>query len=298
MSSSTRGVIYIVTGKKFVEEACLSAVSVKQCMPDIPITIFSDLPVDSKCFDQVVPIANPTHGPEDKILNIGKSPYRETLYLDSDTHMVDDCSELFSLLERFDLAVVHAPYRTQYRVNGVPECFPEFNTGVMLFRKSDKIGSLFEKWLQNYKEDALRSLTWLFPGGEVLYRHAPPNQPSFRRALYESGLRFAPLPPEYNCRITFPGFVHTKVKIIHGRADCFSTIEKELNRTTLPRVHLMRWGELKIWESAMPPGESILARMRWSTHHLGILQTAKSTIIQFTNAIQKIFAGSDKSGIR
>lgn len=298
MSPHSRGIIYIVTGQKFVDEAIQSAASVKKCMPDIPITIFSDLPVDSMCFDQVVPITNPTQGHEDKIQNIGKSPYRETLYLDSDTHMADDCRGLFSLLERFDLAVVHAPYRAQYQVNGVPECFPEFNTGVILFRKSDKIGSLFEMWLQIYKEDALKSLTWLFPGGEVLYRHAPPNQPSFRRALYESGLRFASLPPEYNCRIMFPGFVHTKVKIIHGRADCFSTIEKELNRTTLPRVHLMRWGELKILESAMPPGESILARMRWSIHHRGILQTVKSTIIQFFHTAKKIFARSDPSGIR
>jgi hypothetical protein len=90
MSSSSRGIIYIVTGQKFVDEACRSAASVKRCMSDIPITIFSDVPLNSAHFEQVVPIANPTHGPEDKIINIAKSPYPDTLYLDSDTHMVDD----------------------------------------------------------------------------------------------------------------------------------------------------------------------------------------------------------------
>jgi hypothetical protein len=145
MSSPSRGIIYIVTGRKFVDEACRSAASVKHCMPDLPITIFSDVPLRSALFEQVMHIANPTYGPEDKILNIAKSPYQETLFLDSDTHMVDDCRELFSLFERFDLAAVHAPYRAQYQVGEVPVCFPEFNTGVILFRKSEQTGLLFER---------------------------------------------------------------------------------------------------------------------------------------------------------
>jgi len=288
MSSPSRGIIYIVTGQKFVEEACLSAASVRQCMPDIPITVFSDVLLRSSPFHQVVPIAKPTHGPEDKILNIAKSPYQETLYLDSDTHMVDDSRELFSLLERFDLAAVHAPYRAQYQVSEVPDCFPELNTGVLLFRKSDKADVFFERWLQIYRQDALKHLIWLFPGGESWYRHAIPNQPSFRRAIYESGLRIATLPPEYNCRFPFPGFVHTKVKILHGRARSVAKIAEEINKTMLPRVHVMRWGKLKTIESAMPPGEHVLARTRWSLHHRGVLQTARMTIMQFMTKVSKI----------
>ena len=36
MSSLSRGIIYIVTGQKFLDEAIQSATSVKRCMPDIP----------------------------------------------------------------------------------------------------------------------------------------------------------------------------------------------------------------------------------------------------------------------
>jgi hypothetical protein len=165
MSSPSRGIIYIVTGQQFIDEACLSAASVKRCMPDIPITILSDSTVHSPLFEQVLPITHPTHGPEDKIVNIANSPYHETLYLDSDTYMADDSRELFSLLEKFDLAAVHAPYRAQYRVNEVPDCFPELNLGVLLFRKSEQIESLFGRWLQIYRDDRLKSLDWLFPGG-------------------------------------------------------------------------------------------------------------------------------------
>jgi len=286
MSSLSRGVIYIVTGQQFVDEACLSAGTVKRCMPDVPITILSDVPVRSPLFEQVVPITCPRHGPEDKIVNIVNSPYQETLYLDSDTYIVDDCRELFVLLEKFDLAAVHAPYRAQYRVKEVPDCFPELNTGVLLFRKSEQIESLFERWLQIYRDDRLKPLDWLFPGGPTWYRRAIPNQPSFRCAVYESALRIAPLPPEYNCRITFPGFVHTKVKIIHGRADCFATLAKQLNKTMRARVHVMRWGKLRVIESAMPPGGKVLARTRWSLHHRGILLTARAAI---THCMTKVF---------
>jgi len=289
MSSPSRGIIYIVTGQSFVDEACVSAASVKRCMPDIPITVFTDVAQSSSVFDEVVLIESPTHGPEDKILSIAKSPYRETLFLDSDTYMVDDSRELFSLLGRFDLAAAHAPYRAQYRAGDVPDCYPEFNTGVMLFRKSDQTGLLFERWGQIYREDRLRPPDWLFPGAASWYRHAIPNQPSFRRALYESALRVATLPPEYNCRLVFPGFVHTRVKIIHGRAGSLSRTSAALNKTMLPRVHIMRWGRLKILESAMPPGEDFLARTRWSLHHRGIAHTARTTVARLVARVGKVF---------
>lgn len=278
MSSKSKGIIYIVAGQKFADEACCSAVSVKKCMPDIPITIFADRPICSSLFDHVVQIEDPQYGPEDKVLNIGRSPYQDTLFLDSDTHLVDNVQELFLLLERFDIAATHAPYRAVYQVGEVPDCFPEFNTGVLLFRQSDKTSWLFERWLEIYQEDLVKTKNWLFPGGESWYRQTLPNQASFRRALYESCLRIATLPPEYNCRIPFPGFVHNKVKIIHGRPSSLKKVSDELNKTMLPRIHIMRWGKLKVIESAMPPEDRILARARWSLHHRGIMQTAAATL--------------------
>lgn len=286
MSTSTRGIIYIVTGQKFLEEACRSAASVKRCMPDIPITILSDVPVRSPLFEQVVRIANPTHGPEDKIRYLAHSPYEETLYLDSDTYMTEDSREVFALLERFDLAAVHAPYRVQYRVCEVPDCFPELNSGVIAFRKSEAVRLCLDQWLQIYRSDQRKSVDWLFSGGAAWYRRALPNQPSFRRAVYESGLRITVLPPEYNCRIPFPGFVHAKVKIIHGRSERFSALANELNKTLRPRVHIMRWGKLRVMESAMPPGDHVLMRIRWSLHHCGLLQTVRAAM---TQVVARIF---------
>jgi hypothetical protein len=287
MSSPSRGIIYIATGQKFVEEACRSAASVKNCMPDISITIFSDVAQSPGLFDQVLHISSPTYGFEDKVINIAKSPYQETLYLDADTYLVDDSRELFTLLEKFDLAAAHAPYRADYQVKEVPDSFPEFNLGVILFRNSEQTKGLFERWAQIYREDRLKPQNFLFPKEES--GDGLTDQPSFRRAIYESGLKIATLPSEYNCRLPFPGFLHTKVKIIHGRAHSFTKIAEELNKTLLPRVHIMRWGKLRTLESAMPPGNDIMARTRWSLHHRGILQTAVTTLMQFMTKLWKIF---------
>jgi hypothetical protein len=256
-------------------------------MSGVPITIFADRAIDSRLFDQTARIEDPAYGPEDKVRTIARSPYQETLFLDSDTFVVDDVKDLFLLLDRFDIAATHAPYRVVYRVDGLPDCFPELNTGVMLFRRSDETQRFFERWLEIYREDRARTPSWLFAGGARWYGRTLPNQASFRRALYESSLRIATLPPEYNCRVPFPGAVHNRVKIIHGRTSSFRQVSAELNRTMLPRVHIMRWGKLRTFESAMPPGDRALARMRWSLHHRGVRQTAATTV----TALWKRFRG-------
>jgi hypothetical protein len=61
------------------------------------------------------------------------------------------------------------------------------------------------------------------------------------------------LPSEYNCRIPFPGFVHTKVKIIHGRSESFPTLADKLNKTLQLHVHIMQGGHHTVC------GESISA---------------------------------------
>jgi hypothetical protein len=45
------------------------------------------------------------------------------------------------------------------------------------------------------------------------------DQATFRRALYESGLRLATMPTEYNCRFPYPASICGPVKILHGHGD-------------------------------------------------------------------------------
>ena len=276
MSVSQRGIIYVVTGRRHAEEACRSATMAKQCLPDLPISIFTDQPIDAPVFDQVVAIPQAS-GFLSKVVHIRQSPYRDSLFLDSDTHVIGDIRPLFELLERFDIAATHAPYRTTYRIAGVPDCFPEFNTGVLLYRRNDKTNLLWDHWIRLYTEDLSRPLEWDFPGGEQWFRDALSDQPSFRHAVYQSDVAVATLPPEYNCRIIFPGALHTPVKIIHGRSTNLARDILTLNQTDLPRVHLMRWGRLTTLHSAMPPAD-FQSSLWWSLHNRGLFRTVQVAV--------------------
>lgn len=126
--------------------------------------------------------------------------FDQFLFLDTDARLMKpEALEVFELLDQFDIAVAHAPIRHVFfhspelkQVSShpkvgvypnIPLCFPEFNTGVILFKKT--CASLFKKWQELYLTDFVKH---------------PHDQGSFRRAAYFSSLRIATLTPEYNDR--------------------------------------------------------------------------------------------------
>jgi hypothetical protein len=50
------GVIYVATGQQYIQEALISAYSLKEKMPNLKTTIFSDEALTDKCFDNCVVI--------------------------------------------------------------------------------------------------------------------------------------------------------------------------------------------------------------------------------------------------
>jgi hypothetical protein len=230
----SQGVIYIATGRKYIEEACQSAESLKANVPAMSVTLFADEKIDSPLFDQVVPIEKP--GPfksaslhrrmSPKVVYIGMSPYDYTLYLDTDTYICGDISDLFPLLERFDLAVAHDANRTPRRLAQkqpeLPNSFAQLNAGIILFKASSHMRAFLSEWLRLYQEPQ--------------YDDYWGDQYAFRLALYKSDLRFATLTPEYNCRFRKPMYLHGSVKILHGRHSDLHGVAKQLNATTQRRI--------------------------------------------------------------
>jgi hypothetical protein len=266
------GVIYIATGKKFIGEACNSAASLKSVMPNVPLTIFCDEQLETAYFENVIRINAPRYGFLDKITHISLSPYDLTLFLDTDTYVYEDISDLFTLLEEFDIAATHAPYRAVYQVPGVPDSFPELNTGVILFKKTPQIMRSFSEWQNLYKRDLRKEIQWLHPLGERLFKGDLPDQPTFREALYRSNLRIATLTSEYNCRFNFPGFVHNKVKILHGRHKDLQTIARTMNANIVPRAYIMGLGTLRVFSHPQHSGH-IIDQVRWSLQVRGFWET-------------------------
>ena len=199
---SNLGVFYIATGDQFVAEAERSAQSVRDAMPDVPIAIATDGEPEFG-FDHVIEIDDPDYSFTDQIANLHRSPFDRTLHLDTDIYMDANAEELFDVLDRFDIAVAHNHNRSVYDPPGVPDSFPEYNTGVVAYRNDDALREFTEFWDEVYKD--------LYDGGN------PQNQPSFRKALYESDLRIATLPPEYNLMLRYPGHAIGEVKLFHGR---------------------------------------------------------------------------------
>ena len=187
------GVLYIATGKRHIDLAIKSAVSVRKTNPDFKIHLFGDWEKHNFNFDSnpypftsVGNILNPHR--RSKIDFLHKTPFQRTLFLDNDTRVVVELSALFNLLDRFDVALAHAHRRElkdkqkNIMVN-VPISFPQFNSGVFLYKKNEKTLEAFAKWKEWFYESKLMT-----------------DQNTLKEVMWDSDLRIATLPPEYNVR--------------------------------------------------------------------------------------------------
>jgi hypothetical protein len=215
---TSRGFLYIATGRKYIDEALASAASFKATMPMVPIALFTDCPdaiPPGNVFCQVRPVPAPKYDFVDKILLLKESPFDRTVFLDSDTYSVSPCPELFEVLDRFDFAAAHAPSRDSWRhpEMRVPPCYPEFNTGVIAYRNGPEFRELVDEWHARYI------------GFGQLSPPPPHDQAAFRDAAFQSRARGLVLPPEYNTRSCFPYFLagRSAVRILHDRTASLRT---------------------------------------------------------------------------
>ncbi|MDY6765991.1 MAG: hypothetical protein SVW77_01370 [Candidatus Nanohaloarchaea archaeon] len=217
----SRGIVYATAGDEFVAEAVVSAESVKAQMPEMDITIFCDQEPGSDVFDRVEELENPQYAFIDKILPMMESPYDRTLYLDPDTYVCGDITGMFDLLDRFDIAARHAKIRRRHEMEHVPAAFPEHNSGVILYRNTNEVRELIQRWHDIQGEDR---------DGYI------GDQVAFREALYESDLHIGSLPAEYNCRFPGPEYQEGETKILHGRGVDMAGMAEAVNEETTKRA--------------------------------------------------------------
>ncbi len=204
------GVVYVATGQRYLDEAREAAAILRRTNPRLPICLVADQPNGPVFWDELVLIGNPAFGFRDKIF-MGLCPFERFLFLDTDTRVIDDISEVFALLKRFDFAGHQLFEGHDCRPPNVPDAFPEFNSGVLGFRRSPALADFFARWLANY--DALYALN---RDGHYHYSNTG-DQKSLRQTLYESNLRIAVLGPEYNFTPHHLSFACAQVRSLHGR---------------------------------------------------------------------------------
>lgn len=226
-----RGVIYVATGERYAHEVIISARSLRHQMPRLPITIFTNESLsDTSIFNRVEPVPANFSPKVVKIACLLRTPYKHTLYLDVDTFVYTTFPELFKLLDRFDVAAATSPQRIKRPTRRIPNCFPEMNAGVILYKLSKGTQNLLREWQRLYERQGKRA------GAQ--------DEPPFRQALYESKIQLAPLPPEYNCRIAYPNCVNGIVKIVHGRSDNLEQIAHDINQREDYRTYIPEQGLL------------------------------------------------------
>lgn len=167
-------------------------------MPDYPITVVTDRELGADCFDNVI-VDSTVFEKRNKPQALQKTPYDQTIYLDTDTYLTDSIAELYDLLNKFDVGVRRN--RDQAHVpddSPLPKSFPEFNTGVIVYSTTESVVNMLYDW----EERCLSSHEF--------------DQRSFRESLFCSDVRFTCIPNRYNCMYRYDNVVDGRVKVFHG----------------------------------------------------------------------------------
>lgn len=226
------GVLYIASGEKYNIEAIRAIRRTKEIMPSVPIALCTDWEEGRNCteIDYYIALDKPSYTFGDKVKNYYNSPFEKTIFLDTDTYLIDSIDALFEMLDRFDVIAAHAPIEED-EIIVLPDAFAEMNSGVIAYKKNERSRAMFDLYQRNY-EDCCQYYT-------TKYNDVPPDQPSFRYAVYNTDVQFCFLPHEYNCMLDFPCFLSNRVHIIHGHYhdEIMSKKAEQINQRTCMRLY-------------------------------------------------------------
>jgi hypothetical protein len=268
------GIVYVATGIRFVKEAAAAAAQIRKTNPGLPICLITDSPEFSPAFwDHLIIVINPHLGFRDKIL-MGLCPYERFLYLDTDTHVVADISEMLSMLNRFDFIGHQLFEGHDCPLPGIPDAFPEFQGGVVGIRRSPLTANFFSTWLSNYNSFYSQNNT------ESYHYSNASDQKSLRLTVWNSGISVGVLGPEYDFTPHHLDFACADVKIFHGRGmNNLLKLEQRLNANLGNRVYVPRFDT--IVSNDMPVSE---LRQLWAMVTLQLV--AKTGILLTPRALR------------
>lgn len=182
----SKGFVFAASGAKFAALTEQAARTLRATNPGHAIDIFTDSPVDETLYDRVHALNQSWFRPKFEALI--RSRFDQTVYLDADLVVLADISDIFWLLDRFDIAAAHvqnrnAGFARRTWHQEIPNAFPQINGGVLGIRRNDATTAFLEACNKALADENL-----------------PADQPVMRELLLDSDLRLAILPPEYNLR--------------------------------------------------------------------------------------------------
>lgn len=181
----THGFIFAVTGPDYTGLARQAAATVAQHNPNIPIDLYTDQPCDDPVFAKVHQLS--ASGPRPRFEALLRSRFDRTLYLDADLFVIAPLDDVFEVLEHFDIAAIHdqrgnmGTHTLTLHSKPIPAAFPQYNGGVIGLRKSNATHAFLTQWQSEFEAS-----------------ESGIDQPILRELLFDSDLRIATLPVQYN----------------------------------------------------------------------------------------------------
>ena len=191
-------ILYSARGSKYVDEACTCARVTRSHLSvgeqeDTSMMLCTDQMIthDVHPFDQVIiqqkPEINGFFYRITSMIDMARiTRGSKILYMDTDAAFVQDkIHHVFRVLDYHDVAAAHAPGTRIHIDDDIPECYVEYNCGLIAFRCTDRVIDVLQQWHDCYEQRQ-----------DVVVH----DQPDFRKVMYHSDLRVATLPPEWNVR--------------------------------------------------------------------------------------------------
>ncbi len=214
------GVIYAAVGNiKYVEQALISKRSIQRFNSETKFAILTDICVEEADWDFVIPYHSdmklkPSNYMLPKLQALINSPFEHTIFLDSDTFILDDITPTFELLKKFDLIYTSSHMCIEkdliargnikskdgetYKIldQSVPVTFFAVQGGFFCYKKIETVD--FLNWVLN----------------EYLRRGFYDDQTIFREALWKFDFKTYILPRSYNFNSLYDWFGWFKDKFI------------------------------------------------------------------------------------
>lgn len=226
LSYVSKGIFFIATGEKYRKEAIKSAKRVKDVC-NYPISVATDDEITCDIFDEVIDI-NGASELSAKPSYIRKSPYKQTIYLDTDTWICDKkvVDELFDIINQSPIAATfdtHHSIRADLSVRSdAPFTVPMLNTGVLVL-DMQRSESFLNSW--HSRDQQLRER---FPNIN--------DQFAFREVISSSNISYRILPQKFNVRLPYKSILSGRARILHGHIQDYRSAENEINGTDERRV--------------------------------------------------------------
>ncbi len=247
-SRSGEGILYSAAGERYVAEALRSARSSLR-HNRVPHAVFASVDAPAPAGVQLLPFEPSSNPYADKIANMRRSPFERTLYLDTDTYVVEEIAHLLKLLDRYDVAVAFTAEGRGPIDPDVPGPFYEFNTGVLAWRAGERTDAFLRDWQETYLRWYEQGDPYPTPGRGS--RDGRADQLAFRRCAWEHDVHLFVLAPEYNFRLGYPAVVAERVRVIHGRHEDPEGLAARVNAIDGPRL----------WPPRLTVGEKLRRRL-------------------------------------